>query len=63
MSVNELINAFNEAVEMDGAINRFASRVARLLVNRMRYCDGSTCAALKKELSAYNIHTGIWNQP
>lgn len=61
MNINELINSFNEAVELDSAINRFASRFAKLLVGRLRHCDGATCAELKRELAKYNIHTRMWN--
>ncbi len=52
--------AVNEAQATQNAVERHAYRMGQLLRGNLRHCSGSDLKALKKELRAYNIHTGEW---
>lgn len=60
---DEVKSALSQARAVSYALDRHASDMAKLLRGRLRCCDNSVLAALKRELREYNIHTGEWKQP
>jgi hypothetical protein len=52
--------AMREAREANRACDQYARQMASLIRGRLRSCDTSDLAAIKKELRDYNIHTGKW---
>ncbi len=58
----EMKRTINEARSTLENANKVAREIAPLLRGRLRYCNHSDLAALKKELRDYNIHTGAWKE-
>ncbi len=52
--------AVSEAQAAKDAVEQNSYKMARLLRGNLRHCSCTDLNALKKELRAYNIHTGEW---
>lgn len=57
---DEVSAAVDQAAALEYACNQNASRMARLLVGRLRHVSEWHLKALKRELRDFNIHTGTW---
>lgn len=61
MNLNNMEIAVEDAKRTMDAADEIATKLARLLIGRMRRVDsGYALRALKKELADYNMKTGAW---
>lgn len=62
MTLEEMRTAMNEASSVMFQAEQLAKRSINFSAGKLRRLnvDSFTLAALKKELSKYNIHTGKW---
>ena len=54
--------AMDEARTTLSAADRQVAHMASMLRGRLRLCDARDLKALKRELRAFNIHTGEWKE-
>lgn len=63
MNFNDVEGAVREAEQTFNLVDRFADKMARLLIGRLRRVDSTwVLKELKKELSDFNRHTGSWRK-
>lgn len=61
MTYDDMNAALTEAERTMTIADNVATKLARLLVGRLRKVNGAyTLRALKTELAKYNMHTGNW---
>lgn len=61
MTFDEMTEAVNDASNQLAIVDRVATRLASMLVGRLRQCNSWTLKKLKMELRDFNAHTGVWS--
>ena len=63
MDFDDMSNAVTQAEQQLRLADRFAEKLARLLVGRLRHCDSSWLLTnLKKELRDWDMHRSQWKE-
>lgn len=60
MNYNDMFKSVEEAESVMRHADRLADKMARFIVNRLRFVNSSTLRAIKKELQKFNSVTGEW---
>lgn len=55
-----MFKSVEEAESVMRHADRLADKMARFIVNRLRFVNSSTLRAIKKELQKFNSVTGEW---
>ena len=61
MNYDEFSKSINQAEFTMSLADRWASKLAHLLVGRLRQVDGYTLTKLKRELKQFNATTKRWD--
>ena len=62
MDLWDMRREINKAKETLRNADEIAKNIAYVMRGRLRQVDGSTLAALKKELKDFNAHTWTWKE-
>lgn len=63
MDFDDMSNAVTQAEQQLRLADRFAEKLARLLVGRLRHCNSrSVLTELKKELRDWDMHRSQWKE-